>query len=134
MALSLPAKMERGQTANAKCAVWGSEMGRWTSSWYTGSVVVEIKCPEGIEITPARLTMEMKRGPEHNKATADVTVTVRPNARLGKYAIVLSGVKADGRSAIDKSGHIYDGRSPVERPNEIEVTEADTKEESHAKK
>ena len=60
--LVLPNVIERGQTVKSICSAYGSEYGRFTVSWFVGTVDVEIDCPEGIQITPSQMKLEMKRG------------------------------------------------------------------------
>jgi hypothetical protein len=106
LSLDHPESLERGQTVKSKCSAWGSEMGRFTATWYTGMVDVEIECPEGIDVTPSGLKLELKNGEWHNMATEEVTIAVHPRAKLGKHSITLSGKKADGKSAITQTREI----------------------------
>lgn len=94
--LPLPKSVPRGQVLQGQCTVYGAAGGHFRGSWYTGTVDVEIACPPGIEANPAALELEMKPGKLRNSASAEVTITVHPGAKLGKHAITVSGKKADG--------------------------------------
>ena len=103
LGLDLPKVVERGQVIKANCLASGSEAGRLTIRWYTGKVEVEFECPEGIEVRPARLELEMRAGESHNKATEEVTITVHPDAALGKHSITLTGKKSDGKGTLPET-------------------------------